>query len=135
MKRRKYPESFERLWKSFDTDYGEKGSKIKALEVFIKMEINPDDVEFIIENYTQQRMAKELQRIRGEFSANFQHVERYLINERFDDEISLNTYQQQQLTKSEKSDSALREYLTRDDGEGMEDITSNGKDPSRGRLN
>ena len=135
MKRRKYPESFERLWKSFDSDYGEKGSKIKALEVFIKMEINPDDVEFIIENYTQQRMAKELQRIRGEFSANFQHVERYLINERFDDEISLNTYQQQQLTKSEKSDSALRQYITRDDGEGMEDITSNGKDPSRGRLN
>lgn len=135
MKRRKYPESFERLWKSFDTDYGEKGSKIKALEVFIKMEINPDDVEFIIENYTQQRMAKELQRIRGEFSANFQHVERYLNNERFDDEISLNTYQQHKLTKSEKSDSALREYLTRDDGEGMEDITSNGKDPSRGRLN
>lgn len=135
MKRRKYPESFERLWKSFDTDYGEKGSKIKALEVFIKMEINPDDVEFIIENYTQQRMAKELQRIRGEFSANFQHVERYLNNERFDDEISLNTYQQQQLTKSEKSDSALRQYITRDDGEGMEDITSNGKDPSRGRLN
>ena len=135
MKRRKYPESFERLWKSFDTDYGEKGSKIKALEVFIKMEINSDDVEFIIENYTQQRMAKELQRIRGEFSANFQHVERYLNNERFDDEISLNTYQQQQLTKSEKSDSALRQYITRDDGEGMEDITSNGKDPSRGRLN
>ena len=135
MKRRKYPESFERLWKSFDTDYGEKGSKIKALEIFIKMEINPDDVEFIIENYTQQRMAKELQRIRGEFSANFQHVERYLNNERFDDEISLNTYQQQQLTKSEKSDSALRQYITRDDGEGMEDITSNGKDPSRGRLN
>jgi hypothetical protein len=135
MKRRKYPESFERLWKSFDSDYGEKGSKIKALEIFIKMEINPDDVEFIIENYTQQRMAKELQRIRGEFSANFQHVERYLNNERFDDEISLNTYQQQQLTKSEKSDSALRQYITRDDGEGMEDITSNGKDPSRGRLN
>tara|TARA_R110001606_G_scaffold219085_3_gene366975 strand:- start:65 stop:472 length:408 start_codon:yes stop_codon:yes gene_type:complete len=135
MKRRKYPESFERLWKSFDTDYGEKGSKIKALEIFIKMEINPDDVEFIIENYTQQRMAKELQRIRGEFSANFQHVERYLNNERFDDEISLNTYQQQQLTKSEKSDSALRQYITRDDGEGMEDITSNGKDPSRGRVN
>ena len=135
MKRRKYPESFERLWKSFDTDYGEKGSKIKALEVFIKMEINPDDVEFIIKNYTQQRMAKELQRIRGEFSANFQHIERYLNNERFDEEISLNTYQQQQLTKSEKSDSALRQYITRDDGEGMEDITSNGKDTSRGRVN
>ena len=135
MKRRKYPESFERLWKSFDTDFGEKGSKIKALEVFIKMEIDSEDVEFIIENYTKQRMAKELQRIKNEFSSNFQHVERYLINERFDDEISINNYQQQQLTKSEKSDSALREYLIGDDGEGMEDITSNGKDPSRGRLN
>lgn len=135
MKRKNYPESFERLWKSFDTDYGEKGSKKKALEVFITMEINDDDVEFIIERYTRQRMAKELQRIRGEFFTNFQHIERYLANERFDDEISLNPYQQQKLTKSEKSDNALRQYITRDDGEGVEDITSNGKDSSRDRLN
>lgn len=135
MKRRKYPESFERLWKSFDTDYGEKGSKIKAFEVFIKMEINSDDVEFIIDSYTKQRMAKELQRMRGEFSANFQHVERYLTNERFDDEISLNTYQQHKLTKSEKSDAELRKYIARDDGEGMADITSDGQDTSRNRLN
>lgn len=135
MKRRKYPESFERLWKSFDTDFGEKGSKIKALEVFIKMEINDDDVEFIIERYTKQRMAKELQRFRGEFSANFQHIERYLTNERFDDEISLNTYQQHKLTKSEKSDAELRKYIARYDGEGMADIASNGKDSSRDRLN
>tara|TARA_R110000796_G_scaffold42012_9_gene104178 strand:- start:8202 stop:8609 length:408 start_codon:yes stop_codon:yes gene_type:complete len=135
MKRRKYPESFERLWKSFDSDYGEKGSKIKALDVFINMEIDSEDVEFIIERYTKQRMAKELQRIRGEFSSNFQHVERYLTNERFDDEISINTYQQQQLTKSEKSDNALRQYLTGDNGEGMEDAPSNGESTSRNRLN
>jgi len=135
MKRRKYPESFERLWKSFDTDFGEKGSKIKALEVFIKMEINDDDVEFIIERYTKQRMAKELQRFRGEFFTNFQHIERYLTNERFDDEISLNTYQQHKLTKSEKSDAELRKYIARDDGEGMADITSDGQDTSRNRLN
>jgi hypothetical protein len=135
MKRRKYPESFERLWKSFDTDFGEKGSKIKALEVFIKMEINDDDVEFIIERYTKQRMAKELQRFRGEFFTNFQHVERYLTNERFDDEISLNTYQQHKLTKSEKSDAELRKYIARDDGEGMADIASDGQDTSRDRLN
>ena len=135
MKRRKYPESFERLWKSFDSDYGEKGSKIKALDVFIKMEIDSEDVEFIIENYTKQRMAKELQRIRGEFSSNFQHVERYLNNERFDDEISINSYQQAQLTKSEKSDNALRQYLTGDNGEGMEDAPSDGESTSRNRLN
>tara|TARA_R110000803_G_scaffold14383_1_gene39954 strand:- start:283 stop:690 length:408 start_codon:yes stop_codon:yes gene_type:complete len=135
MKRRKYPESFERLWKSFDSDYGEKGSKIKALDVFINMEIDSEDVEFIIERYTKQRMAKELQRIRGEFSSNFQHVERYLTNERFDDEISINTYQQQQLTKSEKSDNALRQYITGDNGEGMEDAPSNGESTSRNRLN
>lgn len=135
MKRRKYPESFERLWKSFDSDYGEKGSKIKALDVFIKMEIDSEDVEFIIENYTKQRMAKELQRIRGEFSSNFQHVERYLNNERFDDEISINSYQQAQLTKSEKSDNALRQYLTGDNGEGVEDAPSDGESTSRNRLN
>ena len=127
MKRRKYPEHFERLWKAFDTDYGEKGSKTKALEVFTSMEIDSDDVDFIIDNYTKQRMTKELQRMRGEFSANFQHMERYLKNERFDDEISLNTYQQKSLTKSDQADTALRQYLTGGNGEGVEDATSDEK--------
>ena len=132
MKRRKYPEHFERLWKAFDTDYGEKGSKTKALEVFTSMEIDSDDVDFIIDNYTKQRMTKELQRMRGEFSANFQHMERYLKNERFDDEISLNTYQQKSLTKSDQADTALRQYLAGGDGEGVENATSDeeGKRPS-----
>ena len=135
MKRRKYPEHFERLWKAFDTDYGEKGSKTKALEVFTSMEIDSDDVDFIIDNYTKQRMTKELQRMRGEFSANFQHMERYLKNERFDDEISLNSYQQKSLTKSDQADAALRQYLSGGNGEGMEDVTSDEEDKRTSWLN
>ena len=132
MKRRKYPEHFERLWAAFDTDYGEKGSKTKAHEVFVAMEIDSEDVDFIIDNYTKQRMAKELQRMRGEFSPNFQHMERYLKNERFDDQISLNSYQQKSITKSDQSDAALRQYLTGGNGEGVENAASDeeGKRPS-----
>lgn len=127
MKRKKYPEHFERLWLAFDVDYGERGSKAKAFDVFVSMEIDADDVDFIIDQYTKQKMAKELQRLRGEFSPNFQHVERYLKNERFDDEISLNTYQQASLTKSEQADAALRQYLIGNDGKGMANATGNEK--------
>jgi hypothetical protein len=88
------------------------------------MEIDSDDVDFIIDNYTKQRMAKEIQRMRGEFSPNFQHMERYLKNERFDDQISLNSYQQKSITKSDQSDAALRQYLTGGHGEGVENATS-----------
>jgi hypothetical protein len=109
-----------------------KVARQRHYEVFVAMEIDSDDVDFIIDNYTKQRMAKEIQRMRGEFSPNFQHMERYLKNERFDDQISLNSYQQKSITKSDQSDAALRQYLTGGNGEGVENATSDeeGKRPS-----
>jgi len=138
MKRIKYPEHFERLWRSLDSDYGALGNKKKAFEVFIAKEIDEDDVDYILEKYEKQRRVKEVQRMRGDFSPNFPHIERYLRDERFDDEISIHDYQQKQhrkLSKSDQADNALREYLARSYGEGVEDATGDGQDTPRGRLN
>lgn len=135
MKRIKYPEHFERLWKSLDPDYGALGNKKKAFEVFTAKEINDEDVDYILERYEKQRRIKEVQRMRGDFSPDFPHIERYLRDERFDDELSIHDYQQRKLTKSDQADNALREYLARNYGEGVENVTGDGQDTSRGRLN
>ena len=138
MKRIKYPEHFERLWKSLDPDYGALGNKKKALEAFIAKEIDDDDVDYILQQYEKQRRVKEVQRMRGDFSPNFPHIERYLRDERFDDEIRIHYYKQKQqrkLSKSDQADLALREYLARSYGEGLEDVAGDGQDSSRGRLN
>lgn len=138
MKRIKYPEHFERLWKSLDPDYGTLGNKKKAFEAFTVKEIDEDDVDYILGQYEKQRRIKEVQRMRGDFSPDFPHIERYIRDERFDDEISIRDYKQKQqgkLTKSDQADNALREYLARSYGEGMEDATGDGQDSSRGRLN
>lgn len=135
MKRRTYPEQFERLWRALDTNYGEKGNKPKALAQFLSKEITEEDVDYILERYEYQLRIKETQRINGEFSPNFPHLERYLRDERFDDELSITEYKQGRLSKSDKADQALREYLTRSYGEGMEDATSDGQDSPRHRLN
>ena len=138
MKRIAYPEHFERLWKSVDPDYGALGSKKKALVAFAAKEIEPEDVDYILTQYEKQRRVKEVQRMRGDFSPDFPHIERYLRDERFDDKISIHDYQQKQqgkLSKSDKADNALREYIARSYGEGVEDATSDGQGASRHRLN
>ena len=89
MKRIKYPEHFERLWKSLDPDYGVLGNKKKALEAFTVKEITEDDVDYILAQYEKQRRIKEVQRMRGDFSPDFPHIERYIRDERFDEERSI----------------------------------------------
>lgn len=128
MKRQKYTEDFERLWQSFDIAFGDKGVKTKAYEVFCKMEIDTQDVSYIIKCYNRQKAVKAEQRANGQFSPNFQAVERYLRNERFDDEVSAEAYRQvEQLTKSEQADQKLKQYLARVHGEGMAYITGDEK--------
>lgn len=135
MKKIKYPEHFEKLWKGLDPDYGVLGNKKRAYEAFTVKEIDEDDVDYILDCYEKQRRIKEVQRMRGDFSPNFPHLERYIRDERFEDELSIRDYQQRKLTKSDQADNALREYLARSYGEGMEDVTSDGEDTPRHRLN
>jgi len=128
MNRTKYTKEFQKLWDSFDSSLGEKGSKIKAYKIFQKMQIDADDVNYIIKSYQRQADSKMKLRSAGQFAPNFQAVERYLKNERFDDEVSKEAYQQvERLTKSEQADQKLREYLTRNYGEGLANLTSDEK--------
>lgn len=122
MKRWSYSEPFERLWSTFDTEYGEKGSKPKAFEVFKAKQITEDDVDYIVANYIAQKEAKRQQRLCGEFSADFQHVERYLRNERFEDEIIIASVKLSQA--DQRKQNALERYLQGSDGESMAGATS-----------
>lgn len=82
-----FREKFSELWKLFSADYGAKGSKANAEKVFLKLK--PDDELFATMRsaVTAQIHHKARQRAAGEFSENFQHVERWLKNKRWEDEI------------------------------------------------
>lgn len=78
-----YSKLFEQLWDTFDPEYGAKGSKLKAHQQFLKLRT---DVQEIIRSYQHQLQNKKIIRQRGGFTAPFQHVERYLRNERWRDD-------------------------------------------------
>ena len=127
MKRTKYPKDFDRLWDAFDPAYGEKGSKKRAYEVYRDKEINGDDVDYIIGKYREQLEIKRNLKLQGEFASPFQHVERFLRNERFDDEISDGYIGQ--YSRSDAADEKTRTYLQslgtdlREDGEDAENVS------------
>ena len=79
---------FEILWNSFDPSFGEKGSKKNAQAQFNR--INPDQQLFdlILASAERQLSVKRMQDANGSFFAPFQHVERWLKNRRWEDEIS-----------------------------------------------
>ena len=82
---------FEKLWLSFDQSLGDKGSKKKALEQFKKLKPDPELFTKILSAVVAQvENKRELSR-RGVFVPAFQHVERWLKNERWNDELSTPT--------------------------------------------
>jgi hypothetical protein len=78
-----YPELFEELWDTFDTEFGPKGSKTKAYVQFKKLRT---DIKEIIAFYNRQLENKRIIRRRAGWTPNFPHVERYLRHERWRDE-------------------------------------------------
>ena len=137
MIKKSYPASFERLWNGFDTEYGEKGSKKAAFEVFRVKEINSEDVDFILERYRQQLASKKQQRANGAFWCSFQHVERYLRNERWEDEISIGIGRERE-SKSDYHDRKAREYLesfNRGYDESLESLVGDEAGDRTNRLN
>ena len=88
MKRIEYSEDFNRIWNAFDPMFGEKGGKKKAFEAFKALDCNGEDVEYIISCINKQTEVKRKQLKTGAFCENFQHIERYLRNRRFEDEES-----------------------------------------------
>jgi len=78
-----YSPLFERLWNTFDPKLGVKGSKPRAYTQFQKLRT---DVQEIISKLEAQIQNKRIIKQRGGFTAPFQHVERYLRNERWKDD-------------------------------------------------
>jgi uncharacterized protein YdaU (DUF1376 family) len=121
---------FELLWSSFDSAYGDKGSKKNALSQWIK--INPDTELFglIMNGIYKQRSEKQMKQSAGEFYAPFQHVERWLKNRRWEDEISVVNFSRTKPTREQRIEQALNEaFGTSDTGsiEGdFETIVGNG---------
>lgn len=78
---------FAQLWDTWPTGLGEKGSRKNAENVFLKLK--PDDELFhtIITSRNSQALSKSQAKALGEFASPFQHVERWLRNRRWEDEI------------------------------------------------
>lgn len=97
MIRSSYPDEFERLWTAFGAvtlqGLGEKGSKKLALAAFKAKKIEANDIDYLINRMQDQIEAKLDRRAAGLFDPDFQHLERWIRNERFDDEICRPTQQ------------------------------------------
>ena len=89
-------DEFERLWSIFPNgELGNKGSKKNALKEFQKLDPNEVSLETLITAIERQASYKRACLKKG-FAENFQHVERWLKNERWTDDIP-ETRQQQTL--------------------------------------
>tara|TARA_R110000744_G_C19355990_1_gene560863 strand:- start:1699 stop:2367 length:669 start_codon:yes stop_codon:yes gene_type:complete len=75
----------EQLWEHFN--YGAKGSKKKALSVFDKLNLSNDLFNKILIAAREQAEQKSKAILAGEFTPNFPHVERWLRDERWNDDI------------------------------------------------
>lgn len=87
----KYEGKFPELWTTFKkfekADLCTVGSKKKAHEAYKKLKLTDDQHDNMIQNLLEQGREKYKARGQGKFRAPFQQLERYLKNERFEDEI------------------------------------------------
>ena len=138
----KYPAHFERLWVTFDSQYGTKGSKKLALDAFKVLKVTEADVDDLVETLEIQKFEKVNLRARGEFTPPFQNVERWLRNRRFEDEecsghsAADDSGQAAVLGRSDqrKAD-AVQRYLAKHLDDGVEQTGGSGGSVGRTGLN
>ena len=81
-------EDFEKFWSIFPNgELGNKGSKKKAKEEFLKLKPNDVNLDALITAVNRQAEYKRIKKSKNEFVPQFQNVERWLKNERWTDEI------------------------------------------------
>ena len=114
MKRRQYPEAFERFWSSLPRDFP-LGSKPNAMKEFEKLECTEEDVDFLIESYVSQVQQKLKILAANQFTPQPPHVERWLRHARFDDAVE----QLKSEGKDEQRRAAYAEFLSGDLGEDL----------------
>jgi hypothetical protein len=86
-----FRERFSEFWKLFSPEFGAKGSKKNAEAQFLKL--RPDDDLFAVmcSAVAAQKSHQTAMRAKGEFVENFQHVERWIKNRRWEDELPSET--------------------------------------------
>lgn len=77
---------FEQLWQAWPPGY-EKGVKKRAAEAFAKLNPAPELFDQMLAALAAQAREKALKRSMGQFVSEFQHVERWIRNQRWTDEI------------------------------------------------
>lgn len=120
---RDYAHDFANVWNMFTGKFGEKGAKAKAKAQYMKLKPN-DDLYFEIENAIYRQIQDKTEKLEnGDFYQSFPHVERWIRDKRWTDEIvkPITTAKQ---SGSAKSDAALRSYLSAQPGGNGEDVAS-----------
>lgn len=79
------PDSFDVLWSTADPSLGEKGVKHKARSQWSKL---PESIQDSLPGiYRRQAEYKRAMKAAGGFAANFPHLERWIRDKRFEDEV------------------------------------------------
>ncbi len=106
-----YSQDFDTFWSMADAKLGAKGSKKDAYAEWLKMIESTEDADLIIRAYQSQAEAKrELQRA-GQFFAPFPHLNRYIRDERFDDEIEQAVNNTDKQTRDDTRREEYQRYL------------------------
>lgn len=80
-------ERFDDLWKSWPEDMGDKGNRKRALDQWQRLKPTHGLVSEILHNLDLQVLYKRELRQRGEFAANFQHVERWIRDRGWENDV------------------------------------------------
>lgn len=79
---------FVELWRSWPTGLGEKGSRKRAEDVFLRVKPDRELFATMLRALDAQTRDKANRVTTGAFAAPFQHVERWLRNRRWEDDIT-----------------------------------------------
>jgi len=85
--RDKHALTFDQLWDSWPTDLGGKGNRKRAFDQWKRLNPSPEFCAEIQSCLDQQVLAKRELRSAGEFAPNFQHVERWIRDKGWEDEV------------------------------------------------
>jgi hypothetical protein len=121
---------FDELWSCWPVGYGDKGSRKNALNAYLKLKPDKTLHSEMLGGLFAQAKDKQIKLTNNAFASNFPHVERWLKNRRWEDEISIVNFSRNKPTREQRIEQALNEaFGTSDTGsiEGdFETIVGNG---------
>ena len=104
---------FAELWERWPSNFGEKGSRKNAEAAYLKLKPDKTTHERILAALDAQITDKSTKAVAGHFCPNFPHVERWIKNRRYDDEISQFAARPAKISRSDEADRAYQEQLAR----------------------